>query len=75
MKILIVLAILAVAYLLYRAVTAETKLELPAKAAEIKSQLPTEPVVKTMSNSAKAAIGISIVAVVAAAVIAAAFLL
>jgi hypothetical protein len=32
-------------------------------------------VVKTMSNSAKAAIGISIVAVVAAAVIAAAFLL
>jgi hypothetical protein len=75
MKILIVLAILAVAYLLYRAVTAETKLELPAKAAEIESQLPTEPVVKTMSNSAKAAIGISIVAVVAAAVIAAAFLL
>ena len=75
MKILIVLAILAVAYLLYRAVTAETKLELPAKAAEIESQLPVEPVVKTMSNSAKAAIGISIVAVVAAAVIAAAFLL
>jgi hypothetical protein len=72
MKILIVLAILAVAYLLYRAVTAETKLELPAKAAEIESQLPAEPVVKTMSNSAKAAIGISIVA---AAVIAAAFLL
>ena len=72
MKILIVLAILAVSYLLYRAVTAETKLELPAKAAEIESQLPTEPVVKTMSNSAKAAIGISIVA---AAVVAAALLL
>ena len=75
MKILIVLAILAVAYLLYRAVTAETQIVLPAKEAEIESQLPTEPVVKTMSNSAKAAIGISIVAVVAAAVIAAAFLL
>lgn len=72
MKILIVLAILAVAYLLYRAVSVEAKIELPAKEAEIESQLPAEPVVKTMSNSAKAAIGISIVA---AAVIAAALLL
>ena len=72
MKILIVLAILAVAYLLYRTVTVEAQIKLPAKEAEIESQLPAEPVVKTMSNSAKAAIGISIVA---AAVIAAALLL
>jgi hypothetical protein len=69
MKILIVLTILAVAYLLYRAFTAETEIVLPAQEAEIESQLPAEPVVKTMSNSAKAAIGISIVA---AAVVAAA---
>ena len=68
MRILIILAILAVAYLLYRAVTAETHIELPAKSDEPDAP----PVVKIMSNSAKAAIGISIVA---AAVVAAALLL
>ena len=72
MKILIVLAILAVAYLLYHAFTAETGIVLPAKAAEIEPQLPAEPIVKTISNSANAAIGINIVA---AAVVAAALLL
>ena len=68
MKILIVLAILAVAYLLYRAVTVEAQIELPARTDEPDAP----PVVKTMSDSAKAAIGISIVA---AAVVAAALLL
>jgi hypothetical protein len=34
MKILIILAILAVAYLVYRAVTVEAEIELPAEAAE-----------------------------------------
>ena len=68
MKILIILAILAVAYLVYRAVTVEAEIELPAKAAEPESA----PVVKTMSDSVKAAIAISITA---AAVVAAAFLL
>ena len=68
MKILIILAILAVAYLAYRAVTVEAEIELPAQAAEPESA----PVVKTMSDSVKAAIAISITA---AAVIAAAFLL
>jgi hypothetical protein len=68
MKILIVLAILAVAYLLYRAVSVEAQIELPARTDEPDAL----PVVKTMSDSAKAAIGISIVA---AAVVAAALLL
>ena len=68
MKILIILAILAVAYLLYRTVTVETELELPSKLDEPDAP----PVVKTVPDSAKAAIGISIVA---AAVIAAALLL
>ena len=68
MKILIILAILAVAYLLYRTVTVETQIELPAKSNE-----PDAPaVVKTVPDSFRAAIGISIVA---AAVIAAALLL
>ena len=68
MKILIILAILAVAYLLYRTVTVETQIELPAESDEPDAP----PVVKTMSDSVKAAIGI---AVVAGAVVAAAFLL
>jgi hypothetical protein len=68
MKILIVLAILAVAYLLYRAVTVEAQIELPAKIQDPQAV----PVVKTMSASVKAAIVISITV---AAVIAAAFLL
>jgi hypothetical protein len=68
MKILIILAILAVAYLVYRAVTVEAEIELPARTSEPESA----PVVKTMSDSAKAAIGI---AVVAGAVVAAALLL
>jgi hypothetical protein len=68
MKILIILAILAVAYLVYRAVTVEAEIELPARASEPESA----PVVKTMSDSVKAAIAISITA---AAVVAAAFLL
>jgi hypothetical protein len=68
MKILIILAILAVAYLVYRAVTVEAVIELPADASEPEAA----PVVKTMPDSAKAAIGI---AVVAAAVVAAALLL
>jgi hypothetical protein len=68
MRILIILAILAVAYLLYRAVTVEAEIELPAKTDEPDAP----PVVKTISGSVKAAIGISIVT---AAVVAAAFLL
>lgn len=68
MRILIILAILVVAYLLYRTVTVETQIELPAKSDEPDAP----PVVKTMSDSVKAAIGIT---VVTAAVIAAAFLL
>jgi hypothetical protein len=68
MKILIILAILVVAYLLYRTVTVETQIELPAKSDEPDAP----PVVKTMPDSVKAAIGIT---VVTAAVVAAAFLL
>ena len=68
MRILIILAILVVAYLLYRTVTVETQIELPAKSDEPDAP----PVVKTMSDSVKAAIGIT---VVTAAVVAAAFLL
>ena len=64
MKILIILAILAVAYLLYRAVTVEAVIELPVK----DSQPESAPVVKTMSDSVKAAIGISITAAVVVAV-------
>jgi hypothetical protein len=56
MKILIILAILAVAYLVYRAVTVEAEITLPAKTSDPESA----PVVKTMSDSVKAAIGISI---------------
>ena len=67
MKILIILAILAVAYLVYRAVTVEAEIELPARTSEPESA----PVVKTMSDSVKAAIAISITA----AAVAAAFLL
>ena len=67
MKILIILAILAVAYLAYRAVTVEAEIELPAKDSSPESA----PVVKTMSDSVKAAIAISITA----AAVAAAFLL
>jgi Na+-transporting methylmalonyl-CoA/oxaloacetate decarboxylase gamma subunit len=68
MKILIILAILAVAYLAYRAVTVEAEIELPAQSSEPESA----PVVKTMSNSVKAAIAISITV---AAVVAVAFLM
>lgn len=68
MKILIILAILAVAYLAYRAVTVEAEIELPAEASEPESA----PVVKTMSDSVKAAIAISITV---AAVVAVAFLM
>jgi hypothetical protein len=68
MKILIILAILAVAYLLYRAVTVEAVIELPVK----DSQPESAPVVKTMSDSVKAAIAISITA---AAIVAVAFLM
>jgi hypothetical protein len=68
MKILIILAILAVAYLVYRAVTVEAVIELPAEASEPEAA----PVVKTMSDSVKAAIAISITA---AAVVAVAFLM
>ena len=68
MRILIILAILVVAYLLYRTVTVETQIELPAKSDEPDAP----PVVKTKSDSVKAAIGIT---VVTAAVVAAAFLL
>ena len=68
MKILIILAILAVAYLAYRAVTVEAEIELPAKDSSPESA----PVVKTMSDSVKAAIAISITA---AAIIAVAFLM
>jgi hypothetical protein len=64
MKILIILAILAVAYLVYRAVTVEAEIELPAKDSSPESA----PVVKTMSDSVKAAIGISITAAVVVAV-------
>jgi hypothetical protein len=68
MKILIILAILAVAYLAYRAVTVEAEIELPAKDSSPESA----PVVKTMSDSIKTAIGISITA---AAIVAVAFLM
>jgi len=68
MRLLIILAILVVAYLVYRAVTVEAEIVLPATSAEPEAA----PVVKTMSSSIKAAIGIGITA---AAVIAAAFLL
>jgi hypothetical protein len=64
MKILIILAILAVAYLAYRAVTVEAEIELPGK----DSQPESAPVVKTMSDSIKAAIAISITAAVVVAV-------
>ena len=68
MKILIILAILVVAYLVYRAVTVEAEIVLPVEASDPEAA----PVVKTMSDSVKAAIAISITA---AAVIAAAFLI
>jgi hypothetical protein len=68
MKILIILAILLVAYLVYRTVTVEAEIELPAKDISPESA----PVVKTMSDSIKTAIGISITA---AAVVAVAFLM
>lgn len=68
MKILIILAILVVAYLVYRAVTVEAVVELPAK----DSDPVAEPVVKTMPSAIKAAIGISITV---AAIVAVAFLL
>jgi|688.fasta_scaffold2136342_1 hypothetical protein len=68
MKILIILAILAVAYLLYRSTTIDAVVELPAKDGDPEA----EPVVKTMSNSIKAALGISIIV---AAIIAVAFLM
>lgn len=68
MRILIILAILAVAYLLYRTVTVETHIELPSNSEEPDAP----PVVKTMSDSVKAAIGITVVTV---AVVAAALLL
>ena len=68
MKLLIILAILLVAYLVYRAVTVEAVIELPATSSEPDAA----PVVKTMSDSVKAAIGVTITLV---AVIAAAFLI
>ncbi len=68
MKILIILGILAVAYMLYRAVTVDAVLELPAKDGESEAA----PVVKVMSDSVKAAIGISITLI---AIIAVAFVL
>ena len=68
MKLLIILAILLVAYLVYRAVTVEAQIELPATSAEPEAA----PVVKTVSTSVKAAIGIGITA---AAIVAVAFLM
>lgn len=68
MKILIILAILVVAYLLYRGTTVDAVVELPAKDGDPVA----EPVVKTMPSAIKAAIGISITV---AAILAVAFLM